>query len=322
MPFKNTENTRAADSSGNTGQVPQPDGVHGTGPQDPVPVFIYVTGGLTSIFGLILFLVFGLSSFNNFTIAGLILLASGGLCIISGKIIFGDEIARHNLKCKGSWIFSFFLMMAGAILGILVFVGTFDEGRGGPWGVLAAALFIAGTYGYYYSETRRKDEGSLSIGRDMGFTVSALKGSECLYDSKGRMNGVEILINLEQGEPYRNSPASFALHMLCRCKNIRGVRLEVKPEGPLNISIGALPRVPAVPYWDHHDIRCDQPLEALRLLPDARHGENVFTEESGFRSMSLKGNEFKFVFGLQGYAGTAYVRRVAEEVSQLAARFG
>lgn len=308
-------------SAGNNGPVPPSDGVHSAGPQDPVPAWIYAAGGAASIIGAILFFVFGMSSFNYFTIAGLVLLIGGILFSVSGKFLFSDTIARHNMTCKGLGIFSFFLMMGGAILGILVYVGAFDQGEGGPWGVLAAALFIAGACAYYYSETRRKDDESLSIGRDLGFKTTATSGSEARYDSKGIINGIEVLINLEQGEPHKNSPASFTLEILCRCRNTLGMRLAVKPEGPLGIAVGALPRVPDVPYWDFYDIRCDQPQEALRLLPDARRGDNVFTEDSGFRSLGLKGGEFKFVFGLEGYAGTAYVRRVAEEVSRLAARF-
>ena len=138
------------------GPVPPSNGVHSTGPKNPVPSFIYIAGWLTSMIGMALFFIFGLSGFNSYTIAGLGLLVGGVLVVISGKILFGDAIARHNLKCKGLWIFSFLMMMAGAILGILVFVGSFNQGKGGPWGVSAAALFIAGTYGYHYSETHRE----------------------------------------------------------------------------------------------------------------------------------------------------------------------
>ena len=295
-----------------------PDTPHPHTLQKTTPESISVAGGLISISGVVLFFIFGMNSFNVFTIAGLVLMAGGMLLILSGKILFGDKIARFNLKCKGAEVLSLFLMVGGMILGILVYVGAFDQ-KGGP-GAVAAALLIAGAYGFYYGETRRKDEESLSIGKDMGFKTTATSGSEARYDSKGVMNGVEVLINLEQGEPSRGSPACFVLEILCRCRNTQGVRLEVTPKILPGISFGTVPLIPSVPYWDFYDIRCDQLLEALRLLPDARQGDNVFTDERGFSGMSLKGSEFKFVFNHEGYADTFYVQRVAEEVSRLASR--
>jgi hypothetical protein len=190
--------------------------------------------------------------------------------------------------------------------------------------ILCAVLILAGMAGAYYGIKYQQSAEGRAIGREMGFVDADGGACDGIYDSKGLMNGVETLFNVEQSSAAKNSPAHFTLEVLCRCSNTRGLKLSARPEGllgPLGLSFGSLPRLPDVPYWDFYDVRCDQSAPALRLLPPVRSGNNIFNDEAGFLGMALDGNEFKFTFGLEGYAGTAYVRRVLQETSHLASLF-
>lgn len=142
-----------------------------------------------------------------------------------------------------------------------------------------------------------------------------------IHDSKGSMNGVEVLFNIEQTRPYRGAGAHFRLDVLCRCVNTAAVELRVKPEGALGLSMSSLQRVPDAPYWDYFGVRCNWPDTALQFLPAARKQKNVFNDRDGFRELSLDGEGFKALFVSDGYANAFFVKRVLEEVSLLASKF-
>ncbi|HBE88623.1 MAG TPA: hypothetical protein DDW67_05720 [Elusimicrobia bacterium] len=271
--------------------------------------------------GAALFLLLGMDSFNGYTVAAVSMAFGAMLLAAAAEFAAGGSVERTNMFFSALKILSFFMMMGGSMLGVVVYVGAFESGSGARWGALAAALFISGAAALYYGATRYKHGESLAIAREMGFVPSGASGPEAVYDSKGILNGVEVLINLEQQEAYRNSPASFRLELLCRCANPSGLRLTVRPEGPLGLSFGSLPRVPDVPYWDFYDVRCDRPEEVLKILAEAGREKGLLVEKHGFRGMALNGREFKFTFGMNGYAGADYVRRAAEAASLLASRF-
>jgi len=297
--------------------VPRPLGV---AVPDFVPPWAALTGGFASAAGLIAFFV-GPNGVNTYTVVSFSLIPGGVLFILGAYFFYGSPATRRNIVRGGLALLSFLLIIGAIFLGVFIAAEAFAPENNAKFGLLAAILLVSGMVGAYLGLRYYQSAEGRTIGREIGFVDASGGGSDGIYDSKGVMNGVEVLFNVEQGSPGKRSPAVFRLEVLCRCPNVSGVRLSVKPEGLIVIALGSLPRVPDVPRWDFYDVRCEPPEAALRLLPDARRGINVFSEEAGFESMSLEGTEFKFVFSLQGYIGTAYTRRVLQEVSLLASRF-
>ncbi len=297
--------------------IPHPSGVEVS---DFVPAWAVLTGGLASAVGLLAFFV-GPNGVNAYTVTSFSLIPGGVLFILGAYFFYGSPATRRNIV-RGALALLAFLLIVGAIfLGVLIAAEAFAPENNAKFGFLAVALLLFGMVGAYLGVRYQQSAEGRTIGRELGFVDASGGGPDGVYDSKGVMNGVEVLFNVEQGSPGKHSPPVFRLEALCRCSNVPGVKLSVKPEGLIAVSLGSLPRVPDVPRWDFFDVRCNLPEAALRLLPEARKGVTVFSEGAGFESMLLEGSEFKFVFGLQGYIGTDYTRRVLQEVSHLASRF-
>ena len=297
--------------------IPRPSGV---AVPDFVPTWAALTGGLASAAGLLAFFA-GPNGVNTYTVVSFSLIPGGVLFILGAFFFYGSPATRRNIVRGALALFSFLLIVGAIFMGVLIAAEAFAPENNAKFGLLAAAMLVSGMIGTYLGVRYQQSAEGRTIGRELGFVDASGGGPDGIYDSKGVMNGVEVLFNVEQGSPGKHSPAVFRLEVLCRCPNISGVRLSARPEGLIPVPFGALPRVPDVPRWDFYDVRCEPQEAALRLLPEARRGVSVFSEEAGFESMSLEGSEFKFMFSLQGYIGTAYTRRVLREVSLLASRF-
>ncbi|MCX5786416.1 MAG: hypothetical protein NTX59_12080 [Elusimicrobia bacterium] len=68
-------------------------------------------------------------------------------------------------------------------------------------------------------------------------------------------------------------------------------------------------------------MRCNLAQAVIQPLTEARRGNNIFIDQAGFSRLKLSGNEFRFFFQREGYIGTAYVKRILEEVTRLASLF-
>ncbi len=287
-----------------------------------VPAWVYAAGGLSSAFGTALFLV-GPEVSGAPRPLSLLLVSGGLLFILAAVLVHGGPADRRNAWRGAVALASLLTIIGSFIVLMLLAAGSFYH-HGGLYGFLAGAGVLAGMGGAYYGVKYQQSAEGRAIGRELGFFDANGGGSDGIYDSKGIMNGVETLFNVEPGDVESRAVRTFGLDVLCRCPNTSGVRLSVKRTGflgPLGISFGVLPLIPGVERWDFYDVRCDQPEVAARLLPGARRGENVFCDGAGFICMSLEKTEFKFSFRVEGSPATESVRRILQETSRLAALF-
>jgi hypothetical protein len=291
---------------------------------NPVPNTVYIAGGLASAAGALVFFT-GPDGVNRTSVISFALIPGGILYILGATFFYGDPADRRNILRGAAALISFLMIFGGIMTFVFIAAGAFDQGRGRPYAVLAVFSILLGMWGAYYGMKYQQSAEGRAIGRKLGFTdADGAVSSDGAYDSKGVMNGVETLFNVEPQSGGRNSPPFFTLEVLCRCSNTRGVALSVRPEGflgKLAISFNSLPRLPGVPYWDFYEVRCDRPDFAQDILAEARHGDNIFNDKAGFLEMSLEGSDFKFAFRSEGYADTAYVYRVLQETSKLASLF-
>lgn len=302
------------------GEVPEPDGVETSGVSAPVPPGIYAAGIIMSAAGMAMFFT-APNGVSPYTVTSFALIPGGVLLILLATFFCGGGPTRRNMLRSLLTIGSFLMILAGIFTGVLLFAGAFSPPNVPAAGAAAIGLIAAGMGGAWHGMKYQQSAEGRAIGRELGFTDTSGGGEDAHYDSKGRINGLEVLINVEQQPAHRSAPASFTLEVLCRCANASGVRLTVKPESILGVMPGGMPRVDAVPYWDYYDVRCATPETALAVLPEFRKGPNVFSDRTGFAGMSLEGGEFTFTFRRTGHAGPAFVRRITEETSLLASKF-
>jgi|GEM_PF-2506628 len=285
-----------------------------------VPPWVYIVGAVISAAGAVVFFT-GPDGMNQSNVISFSLIPGGILYILGATFFYGDPADRRNILRGAVALVSGLVIIGGFMALVFIAAGAFDPGQGKPYGILASVLILVGMGGAYYGLKYQQSAEGRAIGRELGFVDADGGERDDVYDSKGVIDGLETLFNVEQTGPGKNSRAFFRLDVLCRCQNSQGLKLSVRPEGPLGVSFGSLPRLPEVPYWDFYVVRCDQPETAMRLLPEARKGSNIFNDEAGFLEMTLDGSGFKFTFRTEGYAGTAYVRRVLQETSRLASLF-
>lgn len=289
-----------------------------------VPNWVYIAGGLASAAGALFFFT-GPNGVSRRSVISFALMPGGILYILGATFFYGDPADRRNILRGALALVSFLMIVTGIMTFVFIAAGAFDQGQGRPYAILAVFSIILGMCGAYYGMKYQQSAEGRAIGRKLGFSdADGEVSSDGAYDSKGVMNGVETLFNVEPQSGGRNSPPYFTLEVLCRCPNSRGVALSVRPEGflgPLRISFGSLPRLPGVPYWDFYEVRCDRPESAQNILAEARREKNVFNDKDGFLEMSLEESSFKFTFRSEGYADTAYVYRVLQETSKLASQF-
>lgn len=284
------------------------------------PSWIYIVGILLIGAGFGLFML-GPNGVNHYTVGTFSMIPLGVALMLSGTFLYGSPATRRNMVRGALAGFSFLLIFAGIFMGVFIAAGAFDDGRRVFWAAVGVAMFLGGLPGAYYGLRYQQSAEGRAIGRELGFVDASGGGADGIHDSKGFMNGVEVLFNVEQAASSKNSGAHFRLDVLCRCANLAGVELSVKPEGPLGISFGDLPKVPDVPHWDYFEVRCSHPDAALRFLPGARKGGSVLNDGDGFRELVLKKGEMTALFIVDGYANTGFVRAALQQVSLLASKF-
>lgn len=292
---------------------------------DEVPDWGYLLCGAVSAVGAAAF-VLGPNGVSPLTVTTFSMIPGGVVLFLGLKVLYGGSRAASNVILSVVAVAGFLLMLAGIMTGVLYFAGGFDE-IPGVWALAAFPALAAGMALAYFGMKYQQSSEGVSIGRELGFqdAKGGLSGPDGAYDSKGVMNGVETLVNVEQ-EPEQHSrhgsrPACFRLEVLCRCANPAGVRLEVRPDGFLHFSLSGLPKVPPPEYWDGYDVRTNAPDVAYPELIAMRPQVSAFNGPNGFAGMSLEGNEFKFTFEVTGYASTSFVRGVLGDASRLAAAF-
>lgn len=286
---------------------------------DDTPAWVYVAGVLLALGGVAAFFA-GPNGVNTYSVSTFSLIPLGIAVVVSGKVFYGSPAVRSNIIYGALALASFLMIIGGIFLGVFIAAGAFSPEKNRPYALLGLLGVAVGMAGAYFGMSRQRSAEGRAIGARLGF-VDAGSG-DGIFDSKGFMNGLEVLFDVDQRPPYKGAPASFTLQVLCRCPNTPGLRFSVKPENFLGVSFGSLSRVPDVPHWDFYDVRCDRPDEILRLLPPARREPGVFSDASGFTGMSLEGGEFRFFFRKTGYITAEYVKKIIEQVSLLASKVG
>ncbi|MCM2266668.1 MAG: hypothetical protein NDI60_02715 [Elusimicrobiales bacterium] len=291
-------------------------------PIGEVPAWVYLLCGAISVVGAAAFML-GPNGVSPRTVISFSMIPGGPILFLAAKVAYGGAIALRNVLRSIVAVLGFLVLFGGIMTGVLLFAGAFAPENTVLYAFLAAAALLAGMALAYYGMKYQQGPEGVEIGRELGFQDAG--GDDGVYDSKGEMNGVEIMFNVEQEAAHHSrhgsSPAHFRLEVLCACANPRGLRLEVQPDGFLNFSLSGLPKAPHVDYWDYYDIRANLPDVAAGPLAAAKAGDSVFNEQTGFSRLTLDGNELKLVFEQEGYAGTQYVHRILEEASRLALAF-
>lgn len=290
----------------------------------PVPTRVYISGAVASTFGTGAYLLAPHGTTAR-TVIPCVLMISGVLFILAARIFYGDAVVRRNAARGVVAILSFFLLMGGIYAGGLTLYGVFGPAGGSRYLLLGACGILAGIAGLYYSVKYHQDREAVEIGRRLGFadTDKGPTSPDTFYDSKGIVNGLEVLFMIEKtGGPGTRYLPGFTLEVLCRCANPSGIRLKVRPKGILSaLSFSSLPKIPSVPYWDFYEVWSNLPNLVLKPLSEARGKKSVFTEEAGFSGMSLDEKGFRFTFSKEGPVGVAYAKDVIEAVSRLSSAF-
>ena len=291
----------------------------------PVPTRIYIAGALASVAGTAAYLLAPKGTSAR-TVIPCVMMIGGVLFILAARVFYGDAVVRRNAAREVVSIISFLLMMGGLYSVGLTLYGVFDAASGKRYLVLGTCGVLVGIAGLYYRMKYHQDREAVAIGRRLGFADvdTGPASPDTFYDSKGVINGMEVLFKLEQtGGSGTNYLSGFTLEVLCRCANPLGVRLKVHPEGFLGstLSFSSLPKVPSIPYWDFYEVRSNLPDSILKPLSEARNKKSIFTEEAGFSGMSLDEKGFKFIFLKEGSVSMAYVKKVIEATARLASAF-
>jgi hypothetical protein len=290
--------------------------------KDDVPDWVLIVSVVMALAGGVLYLL-GPNGVSVRTVTTFCMMPGGLVFYLIAKVIYGGAAARWNVLRSGLAFVGLGLIFAGFMTWVLVLAGNFAPGVKLFYQLAGVAALLGGIALAYYGIKYQQSSEGLAIGRELGFTEAdgGVFGADGVYDAKGAVNGVEVLFNVEQEERYKHSPAHFRLEVLCRCANPRGARLEVSPEGFLDVNLSGLPKLTPPAGWDNYNVMSDSPDVVLGPLAAVKAGESVFSGQAGFSKMKLDGGNFEFVFEMEGHAGTAYVRRVLQEVSRLAAAF-
>jgi hypothetical protein len=217
---------------------------------------------------------------------------------------------------------SFFMLVAGMLVIMICYFGHIDDLR--PYVPLAFGGLALAAAGFYYGMAYQQDTDLVELAPDLGFTAAdtGLAGPDGQYDIKGTVNGVQTLVNLEQGKAGRNRRSSFSIDILCRPANPRGLEFKMKPAGLMDQLAGTPPDLPG---WNDFSIAASDPqllAAAFEGLTPARN--RSFSEEMGFLSMELNGSELVFHFNHDGYFdvdGKEYLSMLLKDCGMLAARF-
>lgn len=275
--------------------------------------FLCITAGVA---GFICFQ-FAPNGINGWTLGFLGLILASGLVYAAGHARLGGSGAASNV---------FRLIIGGAAFaGFIVSVVTLITHLSGAsdmptrWNVysyLGAAGLTASIYAFYYSLMYQTNTDLLDLLEPLGFTLadSGPLGRDGKYDARGTWMGVETLVNVNQTERHKNSPASFYLEVSCAVANWSGRRLLVHPGGFLNRPLGmplALPKAPTLPGWERHGIYCEPP-EAAQPLLTALGGQDGPVQAAGsqFSYLLLDAGRLALGVSMEGHPKREYIKRV------------
>ncbi len=249
----------------------------------------------------------------------------GGLSFMAGAYMaYASAAARRNFWRAFVALGGFLLVVGAIFTGVLIAAGGI-EGPGVPYyGGLGVMALIGGLGAAYYGLKFQQSSEGLAIGRALGFAdADGQVSGDGAYDSKGVLNGVETLIDVDQRPGGRRSSPSFTFGVLCRCGNFRGLAVSVRRRGLLSVlpsSDGLLP-VEGLNYWEGYSLRASQPETACKLLSEARAPGDVFNDAAGFEGLTLKDGNMEFTFAGDGYIGLGYAKKVVNEASLFASKF-
>lgn len=262
---------------------------------DPAaPARVLMPGALAAAAGVLLFFFAAPDTYFLYRLAYAFLV--GGFSFMAGGYLaYASPARRRNFSKAALALAGLLLLLGGFGGGVLLAVGAIDS----PGPALAAgcaAALLAGAAAAYYGVRFQQSSEGLDIGAALGFSeADGRAGGDGIYDAKGVVNGVETLIDVEQTPGGRHSSASFTLTVLCRCRN--------QKELAFSLRAGKEPD--------------PETAEILARLHFSDAG--IFSEERGFKRLTLKGGELAAVFGREGYADAVYAKEVVQLVSSLAA---
>lgn len=254
--------------------------------------------------------------------------AGAGLCCGGGLFLFvafylGQGRAHKlNIVRTGVLAASAVSAMAGFVT-VMYYLGYSELPHSRLFSALGYAGIAAGLAGAVYGYRYHVNTSLLALAARLGLEPadSGITRPDGRYDLKGVMNGVELLLDGADYEGGRGRPHSVGLDVKCRAANSSGAWVTAYPEGFGSRPLGALPpEAGPVPYWDWYTVRSAPPKAAETLISAARGlPDNVFQEKYGFKFLELKEKELFCRFQRDGFFQEDWVRRVADQVSKLAA---
>lgn len=262
-----------------------------------------------------------------------------GLALAGFLIFFGYDFAVNGAINRANYFKTalkyFSLLLIGySALQLAGLALDVYGGRSAARGLAALALGGLGVLGYYYGSRFHQNLEAVAMGRAFGFVPaeSGVFSEDWIYDSRGEMNGVPALFNIEVtasgGGKYSPTEYAHKLEVLCRCANPHGIKLRVR-EGWTGLwatvlsmfrALG-LPKMMRPPAWKGRGrFRANIPERAADCIERSRADTEVFTED--FRELWLSGGELKLVFVSANSAwNESRVKRVLAAATRLAAGF-
>ena len=267
-----------------------------------------------------------------------------GLALAGFLGLFGYDFAANGAINRMNYFkialkyFSMAVLFAsGAFLLMVIFITC----NGAPFTrVLACKVLAAlaagylGGLGYYYGFRFYQNFDAMEIGSAFGFVPadSGIFSDDWIYDSKGVMNGVETLFNIEVtsegGGRYSRTIYYHKLEVLCYCVNPLGIGLSAGDgwDGLIQWVSTAFRRMKLEPMqapekWKSlGNFRSDLPLKVSENLEKCGADASVFLYD--FKNLSLYRDEFKFVFFRKERPWTEpEVKRILNASTRLAASF-
>jgi hypothetical protein len=190
-------------------------------------------------------------------------------------------------------------------------------------GLAGAAASIAGLI---YALNYRTSEEIVELLAPLGFVAadSGLFGRDGKYDAKGSVNGIEVLVNLSQNEPYRDSPPSFWVTAQCRVANPAGLRLFIRLGSYLKAPLGSPLGFKKIesPDWAGYSVSGGPEADMISLLPRLkRAGAAIFGENDGFVSLRLEGEKLKVDISRPGRPDEDFAKMLVESAAAAARVF-
>ena len=254
--------------------------------------------------------------------AGAGLCGSGGLFLFVAYYLSQDRVHKLNIVRTGALAGSAAAAFSGFVT-VMYYLGYSELPHARLFSALGYAGIAAGLAGAVYGYRYHVNADLLELAAALGLAPadSGLTRPDGRYDLKGVMNGVEVLLDGADHAGGKGRPHSVGLDIKCRVANSSGAWIAAYPEGFGNRPLGSLPaETGPVPYWDWYTVRSEPPDAAEKLISAARgRPDSVFQDKYGFKFLELKDKELFCRFQQEGFFREDWVRRLADQVSKLAA---